>query len=142
MKYTINLVVGDWSGDGHQLTETISVKSNLMTEDIEIAHEIGCKKLKINFKNLCRNYEDSQVPKDVWQKFTKAGLTLKDLENNWTSVEDLEEMLEDEGCLVIGPEIFAALYLFLAKQGNHLFEYSILEDNPNVIKIGGYGLFS
>ena len=35
MKHIISLVVGDWSGDGHDKKETINIRSNLDKKEME-----------------------------------------------------------------------------------------------------------
>ena len=124
MNNVTNLVIGDWSDDGHGKTATITIKSNLTSKGIEKAFKVGAKKIGVDITSLCEDYEDYGLPDEAIAKLKKAGY----------------EGDEEEGFLEAGYESFAAIYLFTVKIGDPSFEYKEV-DGKN-INIGGYGLLS
>ena len=71
----INLVIGDWSHDGHGMCETVPAKVNLSIEEIEEAYLKGSEILGFNLiEDFCRNYEDNKVPIDIAKKLIEIGL--------------------------------------------------------------------
>lgn len=145
LPHMINLVVGDWSGDGHSKTETVTVSSNLDKSAVLKAYKKGTKKLGFDLsQDVAADYEDNVVSKEQWEKFAAAGLTLEDLfGSSKGDIDDATEDLAGEEAPGFGvyAEAFAHLWLFIVRQGDSNFRYSINEtDSPN-INIGGYGLF-
>lgn len=77
---TINLVMGDWSNDGHCKTDTITIVCNLDKKALALAYKAGAKKLRVDVsKKVAEEYQDATLSKADWQKFTAAGMTLKQL---------------------------------------------------------------
>jgi hypothetical protein len=73
MQHKIDLILGDWSYDGHSLTKLITIDSNLDKAEIKQAHTTGCKNLQIDFNHVCCEYRNNRIPITVWNKFTLAG---------------------------------------------------------------------
>ena len=119
MNNTINLVIGDWSHDGHEKTETVTVSSNLTIKEIEKAFKIGVNKLGFDITKCCEDYEDHVLPKKANDALKKAGF----------------KGVDEEGYFY---ETFADIYLFTVKQGDDSFKYKIVTNQT--INIGGYGL--
>lgn len=148
MKYEniITLVLGDWSHDGHGLTDRINISSNLTDKEITKAYKAGKKKLSFDFDRVAEDYEDSRLTKVRWGEFLKLGFSNPEYEKKWSEPYqpgDTYDPDDEESDLVLDSEGFARLYLFLVKLGNDKFEYEILSDKQNpTIEIGGYGLFS
>jgi len=67
MKNKIDLVIGDWSDDGHGKLDTIKISSNLSLREIQTAYNKGKKLVKFDpIQKLCSEYEDRQLfPKDL-----------------------------------------------------------------------------
>jgi len=120
-KYTINLVLGDISGDGHQQSHTKTILSNLDVHDFLNAYAKGSNLAGVDITELCKDYEDDIIPEEDVVKLKKAGLDFAISDGIW-----IQE--------------FVAIYLFLVKLGNPSFTYEEL-DKENTIKIGGYGIF-
>ena len=139
--HTISLVVGDWSGDGHSMTDTIVIESSLDKKALGAAHQAGAKKLDINMDDLCASYEDATCPADVWKKLKDAGIDNEQPIRSMLADMDDKYSLDEDGNASLYPESFAAIYLFLAKQGDPNLQYSVVEDRTSRINIGGYGLF-
>lgn len=61
--HQVQLVVGDWSGDGHNRTDSVSVLVNCSTEQLQEAYKKGSKKLKFDLtKEAAVEYEDNKLP--------------------------------------------------------------------------------
>lgn len=126
IKHSINLVVGDASGDGHNIRETILVSSSLDKKRLEKAYEKGAKIACVDLQNdVCSEYEDSAITNDVCEKLKLVGIDV-----------DHEEGDEVE----IDADFFAELYMRIAKLGDPELEYDFPSVNIAEIDIGGYGL--
>lgn len=153
----INLVVGDWSNDGHGQAHTYSFEANLSQTELCEAYEKGSdivykamddNRTFINRKDIldrvADRYESYSVPNEIAVALAKFGI------KSW-SYEDEQEpetrsfinydkhdnvyTVGDEGS-----EDFAMLYMEIAKIGNPELTYKLI--TFPAITIGGYGLFS
>lgn len=133
LKHQINLVLGDWSGDGHNQTATVTIKCNLNKKELENAFNAGCMKTGVNFDDdVASDYEDNKISEEVVEKLSKHGFKIKDYS------EDEEP---EDGGYSLWTDGYAAAWMFIAKVGNSELEYEeMTSDSPN-INIGGYGLF-
>lgn len=122
----VNLIVGDWSDDGHGKTETYAIESNIERNEITHAYNKALKQNpKLNdFEQLCEGYEDSSIPEEFLDELKRLGYQAP----AWMEKE-----------LRISRDEFVDIYLFIVKVGNPAFEYSKVRANE--INIGGYGLF-
>jgi hypothetical protein len=137
MKNIISLVVGDWSGDGHDKKDIINIESNFDKKAIDLAYKLGTEKLGFDFCNhIAEEYEDNKLPNEEWKKLKEAGYQ----DDNGLE-EDAKKYNDGEISLDISS--FADIYLFIVKLGNEKFKFEYLEGNKNPqINIGGYGLFT
>jgi hypothetical protein len=139
LKHQINLVLGDWSGDGHCYTATITVRCNLNKEQLEKAFKAGCKKTNVDFQNdVASQYEDSTISETVIEKLSKHGFKIEDYSDD----ENPEEFHTGIKGYYLSVDGYAAAWMFVAKIGNPELEYEDLTGNSPNINIGGYGLFS
>lgn len=121
-QFDIELVLGDWSDDGHGKTLSTWFKTNLDQEQIEQAYQLGVIKIGVSIcDDIAKEYQDSQISEEDAQKFVDAGFTYYPLGPNLIQEQFLE------------------LYLFTVKTGNPEFRY--YEQKSKSINIGGYGLF-
>ncbi len=141
LNFNFILSVGDWSHDGHNMCDDIHVKSNLCRVDLDKAYEAGSAKVGFNLcKDVCHEYEDSKISRLHYAMLLTAGITVRELDEY--DVEDLTSEDEYAG-LMLEPEQFADLYMQICKLGDSSLEYEIPEaDYTNIIRIGGYGLYS
>lgn len=117
----INLVVGDWSGDGHEKTENILVLSNKSSKEIEKAYQDGTEILGFDFsEECCSDYEDYEIK----EKYIKI------LKNENIKVDDNFMDIES----------FASIYIQICKLGDPELKIDI--QDIDIVDIGGYGLFS
>lgn len=132
----IALVLGDWSQDGHNKTETVLIESNLSKKEIEKAYQKGAEKAGISICDCCEDYEDNQLSPDQIEKLEAfiPGLR-KEFEKHGAVFE------EDEDVRIYTDE-FTFCYLETVKFGNPKFKYKIVKADSAEIQIGGYGLFT
>jgi hypothetical protein len=123
----VQLLCGDWSGDGHNMTAHMLIESNLDQAGIESCYTEGSIQVGFDLvNNVARNCEDNHISEEHESRLKDYGIEV--------AYED--EYYRDEHSLT--PESFTKLYLEIARLGGD-FQYTIIE--PQVINIGGYGLF-
>lgn len=135
MNHIISLVVGDWSGDGHDKKDTINIRSNLDKKAMEKAYKAGTKKVGFDLcADVCSDYEDRNLDSEKWEKLKELGYQDEELED--------EADKYNNGDISLWVDSFTDIYLFIVKLGNEKFEFEYLaaKEDPT-IKIGGYGLF-
>ena len=134
--HTVNLIVGDWSDNGHGKTETFTVNCNLDKKALEKAYKAGVKKTQVDLtKDVATNFEDNSISRDAVDKLGKHGFKISDHSDDvpYPDEIDCEASLWSDG--------FATTWLFIARVGNPELEYEFVVDNTSTINIGGYGLF-
>lgn len=139
LPHMINLVLGDWSGDGHSKTETVTILSNLEKKDVAKAYKKGTKKVGFNLtEEVCAEYEDNNISREQVEKLAELGIP----KDAYLDSYDLEQDEEDsEDGFSLWTNGFAELWLRIAQLGNPDFKYEVTtHDSPN-INIGGYGMY-
>lgn len=126
--YLIELVVGDWSGDGHKKNQNYYIYSNLSKKDIDESLKLAKNKLTFDVRNIASDYEEPGMSAKHAAKLTEYNFKFDD------------DNIENDGSVYLTPEIFLDIYLFSIKLGNDNFEYTLLKPDFT-INIGGYGLF-
>lgn len=139
----VDLVVGDWSGDGHSITKTVGIKTNVTIEELRKAYQNGVKEVGVDLsEKVCRNYGDYRLSYDIFLKLIAFG-ELHDalFENYEEEIKALktEEDFTESDYAYLDYERYAQLYLGIAKVGNPAIKYKFVESQS--INIGGYGLF-
>lgn len=139
MTYLINFELGDWSRDGHNISEKYTVKSNKPVTDVREAHFACCSKLGFDPGEMCCEYEQFTLTESQFEQL----LELKVIDAADKEVYDVEFGPEDllniwlkllmladpELQLVYDPEAVADLHFYGSdSRGRHLH-------TP------GYGLF-
>lgn len=130
LPFTIELVVGDPSSDGHGKVERILVRTNRSADQIRDAFKRGVEIIGVNLKNLFNEFEESYLPEDAWQKFVAAGIA----DFGWGPDGD-------EDGFRLEPDSYADLFLFTITKGDSSFQYEYVMPDA-LLKIGGYGLFT
>lgn len=131
----IKLNAGDPSHDGHGLTESFVIESNLSLEHVREAYKVGCGNLGFDFeKTIARNYEDSTVTIEQLAALRKIG---------WKESEGDDPIDADPVDLqYLQDDDYVTMWLAVVKAGNPTFQYSFVTDDSAEINIGGYGLYS
>ena len=126
----VTLTVGDWSNDGHGMTDVVAVESNKNIESILAAYKKGTEIVGFELHEQCRAYEDNSFPMKHYEK-------LMDLEVDL----ELEEEAEPDSSSIglISGDDFAAIYIAICKLGDPEIQMDVVQLRN--INIGGYGLF-
>lgn len=128
--YTINLVVGDWSGDGHKQFDYVSINSNVDAETIEDAYKKGTKIVGFDWsKEVASTYEDNEVCSEIVKKLKDHGHP------------GFYEENDDGTATIYEADDFAQTYMFIACVGDPSIVWSFVEMTKHQIKIGGYGIY-
>lgn len=131
--YLIKYTLGDWSGDGHGITESFILKSNVNCHSFRDALDRGQKITGINLDRLCSDYDDRLVPNGIYNYLKSKGVVF----DKW----QMEEY-DAYNKFYIEVQQFMDLVLVLAREGNPNLEVGYLEDIQNINSGYGYGLFS
>lgn len=129
MNHITNLVLGDWSGDGHDKSDVETISSNLTTEQIESAYKKGSKKLGFDLiEEVACDYEDSSLPEDIVAMLNVAGFKVEHEVGTFDG--KLDNLCTDS---------FLSIFLFVVRIGNPAFMCKPV--HTQTINIGGYGLY-
>jgi hypothetical protein len=127
---TIEIVVGDWSADGHGRTETVVITTDYTAKEVEKAFNAGVKKTGFNIQEHCQEYEDNAVPNDLYDYFDAQGVEYANIRHD-----------SDDGNQGIGSDDYAKIWLKTCELGDPNFKYKVQSNYENKVNIGGYGLF-
>lgn len=126
-KHSINLEMGDISGDGHKISQIVSIISNYPPDELKTLYIKGAERLGFDpINDCCVEYEDRKIQGDLAQKLYDCGF--KEDYNSRTKTFDF------------WTDSWAKLYLFTCQLGDAYFEYR-MTPKANTIDIGGYGLY-
>jgi len=141
LDHVTTLVVGDWSGDGHDKKELTVIRSNLDSKEIMKAYKKASKKLGFNFiEDVAADYEDRTVSRDQLKALVDNGMSLDILGYEY-EINEAKECLEDEDSegISIWGESYRDIFLAIVKMGDETFEWE--ESRGDSLNIGGYGCF-
>lgn len=119
---TIKLVVGDWSGDGHNVTHTYFIEANYTSNEIEEAYQKFLTDRELY--EPCEEYEDAKLDDYFLAALAEANIDISDMEINFYSGRD-----------------FCEFYLRVAKHTLTNLEWNFLMEDIQTINVGGYGLY-
>lgn len=129
----INIVIGDWSHDGHSQTDETMYQMNVSAEGLKTAFDAGTKIVGFDLTKECRDYEDCILSKDA------CGKVKEHFQDSDIATWIIENEANEED-FYVETEMFAEIYLLIAELGNPELTYSLV--NCEDVRIGGYGLFS
>ena len=137
-QHKFEIVIGDWSGDGHGHRETFVFTANKPIEAVREAYFAAKQTLpRLCPETFCHKYKKSAVPDGVWQALTEAGCAIPaDRDYDWN------------------PEAMAHVVAWFCMQGDAELEieYTPKASMPNLAFYGfdnknrhigfiGYGFF-
>jgi hypothetical protein len=142
-KYLYNLVIGDWSKDGHNQSEEVLISGNKSKKEVMDSYLKTCKKLAVqlhdNKGELC-DYESRILSPEAADILLAAGCPLKDI---------LEET-ESNSFYCAGPAAFVPLFFWFVKKSLPDFKYELVPKHEHLNGWWdkdynfslGYGLFN
>jgi hypothetical protein len=137
MKYEIELIVGDWSCDGHEKSENFIVRCSLSKNQLEKAYKAAVKRIGLDpSEDLARDYEDHKFPREYFDKLVAAGIMITSDDFDHDGADDADDTTCD---FRFGTDTFVDLYMKVAQSENSQLTYEHV--TPPSIHIGGYGLF-
>jgi hypothetical protein len=147
--YSAVIVVGDWSGDGHNITEKYRYKFNMSPGHVKEAYQVGTNMVGVNLSGtVAKEYGSSTLYENDYWALCKAGINVPSILKESEMADD-EDIIDDNGKkrknpprYYLAPEDFAELWLAVAKLGNPGLEWTRVDEPVNTINIGGYGLFA
>lgn len=141
LSHATSLVVGDWSGDGHDKTSMTVIRSNLDSKQIMKAYKKASKKLGFSLiDDVAADYEDRTLSRDQLQALVDNGMKLDVLGYEY-DIKEATECLEDKDSEGIGiySEAYRDIFLAIVKMGDESFQWEV--SHGDSLNIGGYGLF-
>ncbi len=133
-KHTIKLTVGDWSHDGHGMSNSYNIECNLSSKQVETAYNKASKTLGFDFITLFDEYECCSLEGKFARKLLDSGF--KDPEFQKSYNDDPKDTSYS-----VYSDVYVKIYMWIAKLSNGTLEYKFV-DSKNELQIGGYGLFS
>jgi hypothetical protein len=138
-QYRFKLHIGDWSDDGHGKQEVFIINSNKPVLKARLAFIKAQRKVGINIKDLCSEYEQCTIKPEIMKKLKELGFDDKDFENK----------SEEDGTAWPGVEGFLSLVLWYIQQGDPTIKLTRGKEKLESFHNGrqnighlGYGLFS
>lgn len=132
MNKIINLVVGDWSGDGHEKREIFTIRCNIDSKSLKEAYFLGTQIIGFDLsKEVAWDYQDSIISKKHLEILQRHGQNW-----DWDSLKD-----PDDDEIEIVCDDYVDIWMFIASLGNPHICYEVVPSTENSIYIGGYGLF-
>lgn len=135
--HTINLVIGDWSGDGHGYKDTYTISSNLQPGEILLAFKAASSLIGLNIEDLFDDIDRCYLTIEQLKILEKTGFPIKEIFDYAFHLKNPNMELSSN--ITISPRDYLDIYLHIVKLGNSKFEYTLLSGNS--LCIGGYGLF-
>lgn len=131
----IQLLVGDESGDGHNIRESFLVNletvtpivGNISASDIQSIYLDGVKACGIDITEYFEEYEESTMP--LWRA--------RQIENV-LGIDFGVEYLSDDEDITVFPDDYVEIYIAIFNKNT--FGYKMSLNRPLSIPIGGYGL--
>ena len=130
----VNLVLGDWSNDGHGKTEVRSFYCSHSAAEIKAAYAIAITNNRA-LKDIADDYEDAVLTDEHIDALTAISFPVDTME--WFGEDN---QTDDESAYITKDE-FVDLFWHLVKIGNSEITHTHVGDNITV-NIGGYGFFS
>ena len=122
------VILGDWSGDGHNITETYIVEISCTNEELQEFYRNAVKKSGIQFENICEEYEDAVISGEIISTLTKLGVKIPEFDCDY----------EDENDFIAEPDNYLELLLNFCKLGGD-FKYKVVNDDVLFKNPSGYG---
>jgi len=158
------VVIGDWSGDGHDRSEKFLFMSNKTVEEMQQAYKDSCKLTGIQFNHnenytdhkngygnwwqVCTEYEDGTIKKDALEVLKEHGCKPELFMDSYDDDDD------DDDFTYLDPEGIARLivwFIGLSLPDDYYWEFNETKDdipclngylNKDLNVQFGYGLYN
>jgi len=133
-KYTFNLVLGDWSDDGHGISEEFTYSSGHNKEAVMQAYMKGCDKVGVSLHaspkhvTIADEYEDSTIQPEATKLLMEAGFDMGTLSEQTEGDFDEPQYIDDGD--------FEKLFLFLVRVGNPKIKLTRINIEP--VRLNGF----
>ena len=111
--HTITFPVGDWSDDGHGKCDYFIVKSNKSVEELEKIHNSAKEKLGFDIGEICEDYEDFKLSKEIFDNLVKVGFPI--MSKEYTEYFDYFENSEEIEGMYMSTETLFNLWIGILK---------------------------
>lgn len=139
MTYKINLVMGDYSGDGNGRTKKYEIESSLSAKEIQAAYKKATKIIGIDLVEDICNHGEAVIKKNQLDKFVAQGADFPDIFGY--DQKDIDEKITNQERFYMDQEGFLNLYLFMIKLGDPGFTYEFAINDSEDVAIGGDSFF-
>ena len=116
------LTFGDWGADGHCQCYDSIVTSEVPFERVQRAYDQIPKKTGIDVEQICSDFDETQIPEEVWLKLQEMGYC------------------EFDGDCDVSKSELADIIVFLLNSVDPELHLEIV-DAPVLYSSAGYGLF-
>jgi hypothetical protein len=147
----VKVTMGDWSNDGHGMTQVDIVElPTVMSEDeLNEMYKLGVDIVGYDMtEKVARGYENNSIDEDMYERLLTLGYDpykLKRVKGMW---DEFAEFNRERAIYYINPELYLDIYMFFVGLGYEQkfgtmdsFGYLIVSDDMAEARIGGYGLF-
>lgn len=142
-KYEI--VLGDWSGDGHSISERYLISTNKTNHEITLAYEQACQKVGWNFHDLCEDYEDNVISTEKLEQMESVlGMNVFN-SDIFNSDIDIDKNEDGDGYCFYSDSYLKLLLAFIKSQDPDLILEVVVDKTAKLIVKHcsfGYGLFN
>lgn len=146
----LKVTLGDWSNDGHGMTEVfiVDLPTVINQSELEEMYNLGAGVIGFDLiKQVCRNYEDNRIDLGWYDRLTTLGYEPYDFKKEAGKWDSYPEFDEGEYAYLT-TELYLDIYMFFVSVGyekmigtNDSFGYRVVSDDMPQVTIGGYGLF-
>lgn len=147
----MKVILGDWSNDGHGMTEMFVVEIPHMKDRAEVGkfYKKGVEKLGFDLtKEVCREYENPMMRDYHYEILLDDGYVPYEFKLQESKYDEIPDYSEEED-VYITTELFLDIYMHFVSVGyadevgsSKSFYYHVADDDMEQMRIGGYGLFS
>jgi len=126
---TFKLTLGDWSGDGHNITRSFFFNTNKTVAELEQIYEDNSAELGFDIFDYCSDYDDTKIPREDFNKLS--------------GILDISVYLEkeDDEQIYVGCDEYKDIFVAIMN-----YKERILNGDADVQEsyklCGGYGLLS
>ena len=138
MRHRISFVVGDWSGDGHQMNDSFTIESNKPVDDIREVHFSCIEKCGFDIGDICGDYEECSIDKEIADKIKSLGINIEDFpyDMSYWGPDEIVNLW-----VAILNKIDPSLELMVVDDKIPCMHFSGYDDKERHLNVPGYGCY-